>query len=174
MNSSTPRPPALRRPSLTTRWVLATIGATLAVHHGGLLAGRLADGSLFETPVAVRWSLAVAFLAGLGALRRLGLRLDRPSAVTSLAVLVLLLHLGLAAPSGPPLERGAHGLLAVVPVGLAALGVSAVLGLLGPIRLPQPAGRDRRRRVNLSSPAIRPRLARAVWAARPPPALLGC
>jgi hypothetical protein len=111
------------------RWSVAAAGATLAVFHLYLFWDRLAGGDLLDPAVAGRWLAAAALVAGLAALRRIGVPLARGRNAVVVWALVVLLHAwGRALPAlssdAPPIADA--GLIFVLPSTLGVVG----LGLL--------------------------------------------
>ncbi len=119
--------PSAHRRSLPRllRAVLVAAGGGLVAFHGLLLWQRLADGSLLQPVVAMRWGGAFLLVAGFVALWRNGASLTGRRART-LWVLVLALHAVPALPGGAEsLLADGRDLLSVLPA------VAAVFAALG-------------------------------------------
>jgi hypothetical protein len=148
----------------SARWVLRVAGAALALFHAGLLAGRLADASIVEPRVGLRWATAALLGALALTFRRHGLPLARGRSGLVFWLLALLLHVG-AAPA-PTVVRPEELLLAL-PVGaVLALAVGCGLTAAGCARRTDPA--YARVATNLHRRRPIPPLARRS-APRPPP-----
>jgi hypothetical protein len=145
----------------------------LVSFHLWLLLRRLADSTIAEPEVLLRWAGAAALGAGALAMRRRGLTLLSGRSGLVFWLLVLLLHVG----ASPLPEDGARAqeILSVLPLGLAAAGFT-------PLRLRPPAAGARPipvaplvRRRELDSGARRPLALpeglAARFAPRPPPLL---
>jgi hypothetical protein len=149
---------------LALRLSSAALVAGLAVFHAALLSRRIADLSLLDPLVGLKWLITAALIVALPGLRRAGVRLATPRRVAALAVLILLLHVPLPAAlaAGTSVtETPAHelgwALLAIAPAafGLAAIGtfrlsahrsVVAALRAVTACRLPDVPGSPRRDR----------------------------
>jgi hypothetical protein len=158
--------PAATASRRAVRWTLRVAGAGLALFHAGLFAGRVADASIAEPGVGMRWALAALLGALALDLRRRGLPLCRGRSGLVFWLLVLLLHAGaLPAPSAIRADE----LLLVVPAGalvaLAAGGLLASAGGSAPRSEPAPvrSAREPGRRRTVAPLARR-------FAPRPPPA----
>jgi hypothetical protein len=93
-------------------WAIAAVLLYLLPLHALLLWRRIADLSLFETGVALRWGAAAALLVGAGLLHRAGISLWSGRRALTFWVLVLLLH---ASAAVPLVEEAALDLLASLP-----------------------------------------------------------
>lgn len=149
---------------LTLRLSSAALVAGLAVFHVALLGRRIADLSLLDPLVGLKWLVTATLIVALPGLKRAGVRLATPRRVAALAVLILLLHVPLpAAPAAgtsvteTPAHQLGWALLAIAPAafGLAAIGtvrllagrtVVAALRILAKRRLPDVQRRPRRDR----------------------------
>lgn len=153
------------RPRRSARWTMRVAGAALALFHAGLLAGRLADASIAEPRVGLRWATAALLGALALAFRRRGLPLARGRSGLAFWLLVLLLHVG-AAPA-PAVVRPEELLLAL-PVGaVLALAVAcSVTGAAGCARRTEAAYARAATHLHRRRPI--PALARR-FAPRPPP-----
>jgi hypothetical protein len=146
------------------KWALRLAGAALALQHLVLLARRIADASIGEPAVLVRWLGAAATVAAALAIRRRGGRLFEGRTGLAFALVVLLLHVG-----SLPVDA-ASGF--VLPAGLALLLTSGFAAARISSASPAPAmlpARQRRRRT-LRPPVTSPGYGR-LFASRPPPRL---
>jgi hypothetical protein len=159
-------PPPSSAPRRAARWTLRAAGAGLALFHAALLAGRLADDSIAEPGVGLRWGLAALLGALAVDLRRRGLPLFHGRSGLVFWLLALLLHVG-ALPAPSPVRS--EELLLALPAG--ALAALAAGGLLA--RAVGSATRPGRAPVRIATAPARRRavapLARRC-APRPPPA----
>lgn len=153
--------------------------AALVLFHLLLLWRRLEDLSLLEPPVILRWLATVALLGALVYLGRSGIPLLRGRKALVLWLLVLLLHVSVAAP-GPAGEPDSGGLaeaalqltLALPAVGSTALLLLlALMGLLAHGGLALSAAKDPWPRTAIRVPSSFLQLNRALpsLANRPPP-----
>jgi hypothetical protein len=142
----------------------------LVAFHLGLLAGRLADGTLVDPAVAVRWGLAGALAALAAVYRRRGLPLASGRTGVVFWLFALLLHLG-----GAPLPiEAVEPLLVSLPLGVAAPLALALAALRRTGRAPlavAPARSPRSARDDGRGPARRASELAARFVARPPPLL---
>jgi hypothetical protein len=97
---------------------------TLVAFHAWLLLRRLADDSIGQPEVLLRWLGAAALAAGAVAMRRRGLRLLSGRSGLVFWLLVLLLHVG-ASPL-PADGARAQEILSVLPLGLVAAWLAPV------------------------------------------------
>ncbi|MDX1502205.1 MAG: hypothetical protein R3325_07565 [Thermoanaerobaculia bacterium] len=166
-------PTARRRHPLSRALSLALTAGSLAValFHVVLLWRRLADLTLLEPWVAVRWGASALLCWGALALRRRGLSLLRGRGAVVLWLLVLLLHLQVPGPAPGSAPSAAAEMPPLLPValGLVAAGVLAAAagGVPGARRRPVAlAGRLPRRH----APVARRRPKSPSLFSRPPPA----
>lgn len=124
---------ALSRPGIVGRagrFLATGLVAGLALFHSQLLWQRIADLTLFEPLVALRWSAAVLLAAGFAYLHRAGVSVLWGHKALILWLLVLLCHAGTVAPA-----EGVHQALAepglLLAVSLWGFALRAVLGDLG-------------------------------------------
>lgn len=151
------------------RVVLPLAVAVLAAFHALLLWRRVADLSLLEPAVALRWAGAALLLAALPLARRLGIPLLRGRRAVVFWVVVVLLHVQLL--PAPLATADGEPLLTLLP---AVASVAAALALLGALAacagrpaIPRPGRRRSWRAVAPPRPAaLSPR-----QYSRPPPAL---
>jgi hypothetical protein len=108
-------------------WALAAFLLYLLPLHALLLWRRIADLSLFETGVALRWGAAAALLVGAGLLHRAGISLWSGRRALTFWVLVLLLH---ASAAVPLVEEAALDLLASLPAEAFVLTAPVSLALV--------------------------------------------
>ncbi|MEO8505494.1 MAG: hypothetical protein ABI609_16485 [Acidobacteriota bacterium] len=154
-----------RRPFASLRFLGSLAALALAALHLPLLLQRFSDNSISEPVVLLRWLGALALLAGFAASRRRGDSLVRGRTALVLWLLVLVLHIGMAAPVAD------HELLAVAPV------IACLMLVLAPRLLR--AARPRRSTwtfQRLLELTVRPSIAGrvpAVFSPRPPPARFG-
>lgn len=164
---ATPRRAVARR-AVGRSLVAGVIG--LAAHHVLLFGQRLVDRSILEPAVGLRWLAAFLLIAGLGALARRGVRFGEARSASVVAILVLLLHVGLAVPpaAGSAALAPPSGLLAVLPVAVVFAGLVEWLRLTPGARCePTRPARPQHRRTQ-DAPA-RALWIQPAWAARPPP-----
>lgn len=148
------------------RW-LGPLGAVaLVAFHADLLRQRLADASITEPGVALRWLATLGVLAGLGWLARRGVPLLRDRRALVLWLVALLLHFG----ASPTVSFCPEWLAlpAVTAVGLASIELGRRFRpaerFEPPALVPvgRPSGRPTR-------PVSRPRSHLPAFLPRPPP-----
>ncbi len=157
-----------RRLAPVVRWGLWTAAALLVVGHVALLARRVADASIAEPLVLVRWLASAASIAAVVELRRRGLFAWQGRTGLAFLLVVLLLHAG----GGAPLPIADASSRIGLPAGLlAAAAASLALAFARPAAIlaaaPKPAAfrpaRDDSRRAVDDGVHHRP------FASRPPP-----
>jgi len=145
-----PSPSAARWPRWALRALLLAPVVWLALFHAALLGRRLADQSLLDPVIGLKWLISAALLGALPLARRAGIRLAEPRRAAALGVLVLLLHLALptapvaALPVGEMPAPLGWALLAITPAafGLAAIAICLLARRPAPAAAPSgPWGR---------------------------------
>ncbi len=131
----------------------AALAAVLVAFHGQLLWQRLADGSLLEPVVAIRWLLGALLTAALGSLWRRGLPLFRGRRAAVVWLVALLLHAGVPGGSMPAVAPAASALLALPAILAALCALRAVGAGSGPAALGGPRSFRRRDLPALRRPA---------------------
>jgi len=145
-------------------WAARLGVAALAVPHVWLLGRRVADASILEPLVLVRWLLSAATVAAIVALRRRGRRIFQGREGLALLLTILLLHSGAFAPPTNTLD----GIRLLLPAELvlAAAALAFVLGRIPAAARPLATGFTR---FDEPRPAPRSRGYLRLFASRPPP-----
>lgn len=144
-----------------------TVSVGLVLFHVWLFAGRLREASL--TPEALlRWVLGAALLGLALYFRRRGLSVLRGRPAIVFWVLALLLHLGPL--QMPAIHEPVPEILSLLPWGLAAPMIAALLVQRAASRIAGPRWARERRRTSLSTALESAPLLALRFSPRPPPA----
>ena len=149
--------------STLTRWALRLAGGALVLLHVALLARRIADATIAEPGVLLRWLGSAATLAAMAAIRRRGGSLWQGRNGVAFTLVLLLLHAGaLPAVAAAPTVLVFPAALAFGLVAASAARIAADRAAL------RPASAVRLRWTEPAAPAEAPGFARR-FASRPPP-----